>query len=169
MKLLKPLWITAGIICLGLGCIGIPLPVLPTTPFFLCAAFCFAKGSKRLDSWFKNSKIYKKHLESFVINRAMTLKTKFCILIPASLMLLLAFAGMSHKNTTGTIIGRFFIVFMFITKYLYFFTRIRTIPCSEANINQKETENEKHICRRKKTERTENSFTDDPYVLQKKT
>ena len=131
MKITKPFWIALGFIALALGAIGVPLPLLPTTPFLLLAAFCFAKGSARLDAWFKSTKLYKNHLESFATNRAMTLKTKFCILLPATLMLALAFFGMSHKDTTGTRIGRITIIVLLILKYLYFFTKIKTIKAGE--------------------------------------
>ncbi len=127
MKLIKPFWIALGFVALVLGVIGILLPLLPTTPFLLLAAFCFAKGSNRLDAWFKSTRIYKNHLESFATNRAMTLKTKLCILLPASAMLAVAFLGMCQKDTTGTRIGRITIVVLLILKYLYFFTKIKTI------------------------------------------
>ena len=44
-------WVSAGVLCVTLGLIGIPLPLLPTTPFMLLAAFCFARGSTRLHRW----------------------------------------------------------------------------------------------------------------------
>ncbi len=46
-------------------------------------------------------------------------------------MLALAFFGMSHKDTTGTRIGRITIIVLLILKYLYFFTRIKTIKAGE--------------------------------------
>lgn len=118
---IKLLWLMIGIVSMVLGAIGVVLPVLPTTPFLLLASFCFAKGSDRFHKWFIGTKLYKRHLESFVTSRSMTLKTKLCILLPASAMLILAMLAMSN------IYGRVFIVFLIIFKYIYFFTRIETV------------------------------------------
>lgn len=118
---IKLLWLMIGIVSMVLGAIGVVLPVLLTTPFLLLASFCFAKGSDRFHKWFIGTKLYKKHLESFVTSRSMTLKTKLCILLPASAMLILAMLAMSN------IYGRVLIVFLIIFKYIYFFTRIETV------------------------------------------
>jgi len=118
---IKLLWLMIGIVSMVLGAIGVVLPVLPTMPFLLLASFCFAKGSDRFHKWFIGTKLYKKHLESFVTSRSMTLKTKLCILLPASAMLILAMLAMSN------IYGRVLIVFLIIFKYIYFFTRIETV------------------------------------------
>ncbi len=123
---IKILWLICAFVSLGIGAVGVVLPILPTTPFLLLSSFCFAKGSKKFHTWFMGTKLYQKHLDSFVKNRAMTLRTKFCILLPASAMLLIAFFMMQNLP------GRIFIIFLIIFKYTYFFTKIRTIKEVEA-------------------------------------
>ena len=48
---MKYLWAFLGLICLGLAMIGVFLPLLPTVPFLLLAAFLFARSSERLHNW----------------------------------------------------------------------------------------------------------------------
>ncbi|GAB5615101.1 YbaN family protein [Faecalimonas hominis] len=117
---MKFIWITIGFVTMAIGGLGVILPVLPTTPFLLVSSFCFAKGSKRFHNWFTGTQLYKKHLDSFVKDRSMTLKTKWCILLPASFMLIIAMIMMQN------IYGRIFILILIGFKYIYFFTKIQT-------------------------------------------
>ncbi len=118
---MKQLYIVIAFIFLGLAFLGAFLPVFPTTPFLLLASYFFAKGSKRFENWFKSLTLYKKHLETYDTQRAMTLQTKWGILIPVTVMLLLAFA------LTPVLVAKILILGVLIVKYLYFFLRIRTI------------------------------------------
>ena len=122
---MRILFIVLGFIFLGVGAIGIAVPILPTTPFLLLASFFFAKGSKRFHDWFLSTKLYKRYLESFVKSRAMTLKGKLTILIPVSCMLIITFIFVDN------IYARIVLVILFISKYVYFFTQIRTVSEEE--------------------------------------
>ncbi|MFP4514320.1 MAG: YbaN family protein [Acidimicrobiales bacterium] len=44
-------WVSLGLTCVGLGGIGIVVPGLPTTVFFIAAAGCFTRSSPRLEAW----------------------------------------------------------------------------------------------------------------------
>lgn len=120
-NLLKALWLILAFVCFGFGAAGVILPVLPTTPFLLLASFCFAKGSKKFHLWFQSTKLYQKHLDGFVKERTMLLKTKVCILLPVSVMLICAMVLMENS------FGRMFLIFLILFKYTYFFTRIKTV------------------------------------------
>lgn len=127
---MKVVLIILGFISMGIGIVGIVTPILPTTPFLLLASFFFAKGSKRFHDWFISTKIYKKYLESFVQSKAMTLKNKFTILFPVSCMLIITFIFVNN------LYARIVLVILFIGKYLYFFTQIKTIAKEETEIKK---------------------------------
>ena len=96
-KLFKGIYIILGIIFLGLGIMGIVLPVLPTTPFVLLASFCLAKGSDRINNRFKRTKIYREYILNFKEN-GLTKKQKIRIVLTADFMLLISgyFVGNLH-------------------------------------------------------------------------
>lgn len=113
------LWML-GLLSTALGAIGVILPILPTTPFLLLAAFCFAKSSKRFHAWLCSTAMYKKHLAGFVEHRSMPLRTKVMLLSFASLMLCIAMYFMDHLYL------RLFLLALMVFKYYYFLFRIQT-------------------------------------------
>lgn len=77
----------AGFAALGLGLAGVVLPVLPTTPFVLLAAACFARGSVRFHEWLLHHRIAGPLIREWQTYRAMPRKAKRA----AYLLMLLSF------------------------------------------------------------------------------
>ncbi|MFX1392396.1 MAG: YbaN family protein [Promethearchaeota archaeon] len=75
-KFVKGLYFTAGTICLILGIIGIVLPILPTTPFLLLAAACFARSSERFYNWLINNRILGAYIRNYREGKGMPIKLK---------------------------------------------------------------------------------------------
>lgn len=73
--MLKPLFLAVGLISLALGALGIFLPILPTTPLMLLAAFCFARSSQRLHGYLVNHRVFGEYISNYY-NRAMTPRHK---------------------------------------------------------------------------------------------
>lgn len=115
------LWAAGGFLFFALGMAGVVLPILPTTPFILVAAFCFARSSDRLNSWFKGTKVYKMVLEGYMTKRSMTLRAKLTILIPVTVLLAIGFALMGRAP-----VGRVVLAAVWIGHIIYFGFIVKT-------------------------------------------
>ena len=73
--------ISAGMICVGLGALGIILPGLPTTPFLLVAAYCFARSSEHFHDWLLNHRWFGSYVRNFEEGRGMTRPAKATTLL----------------------------------------------------------------------------------------
>lgn len=121
----KWLYISVGIIGLGLGAVGAVMPMLPAFPFLMLVAYCFGKSSERLDQWFRNTKLYKDNLEDYVSGRGMTRKAKIRVVITVTVLMSIGFLIMFGK---GIFIGCAVLSAVWIFHVLYFFFGVKTMP-----------------------------------------
>ena len=128
MQIKKIIFIVVGCICLALGTVGVFLPILPTTPFYLITLYCFARSSKKLEDWFKGTKLYKKHLESFVEKRGMLPQTKASILITVTLLMGFGIFFMARK---GIWIPCIILGVVWAVHLIYFLFFVKTIRTEE--------------------------------------
>ncbi|MGN0604297.1 MAG: YbaN family protein [Oscillospiraceae bacterium] len=115
MNFKKVIYVIVGCIGLGLGALGAVLPLLPAFPFLMLAAFCFARSSEKLDNWFRNTKLYKNNLESYVQGRGMTKKTKVKIMITVTALMSVGFVMMGSVP-----VGRIVLFCVWVFHILYF-------------------------------------------------
>ena len=126
MNIKKVLYIILGCIGVGLGAVGAVLPLLPSFPFLLLAAFCFARSSERLNNWFINTKLYKENLESYVQGKGMTRKTKVKIMVTVTILMTIGFI-MMHAVP----IGRIVLGCVWVFHIAYFCLGVKTIPVAD--------------------------------------
>ncbi len=104
-KIKKSLFVVAGTIFLALGCVGIALPVLPTTPFLLLSAACYYKGSERMHRWILNNRWFGNYIRNYKEGKGLPFKTKIFTL--AVLWLAIGYSA-------------FFVVNMFVFQVVLF-------------------------------------------------
>ncbi|MEW5844776.1 MAG: YbaN family protein [Bacteroidota bacterium] len=76
-NLLRAFLVLLGIISLGLGVLGIFLPLLPTTPFMLLSAFLFIRSSGRLYRWLINHRLFGKYIHDYIERRSIPRRVKW--------------------------------------------------------------------------------------------
>ena len=72
----RVLLIICGTISLALGIIGIVIPVLPTTPFLLLAAACYARSSEKFYNWLMGNRVFGSYIRNYREGRGIPLKVK---------------------------------------------------------------------------------------------
>lgn len=77
----KWLLVIAGTIFVGLGVLGIFLPILPTTPFLLVAAACYVRSSKRLYIWLLTNRLFGSYIRNYREGHGIPLKMKIFTII----------------------------------------------------------------------------------------
>ncbi len=131
MNVKRLFFLAVGCISLALGCVGIVLPILPTVPFFLLTVFCFANSSRKMHDWFVRTRMYHRHLESFVQKKGMTKSTKAAILLSVTALMAVGFFVMARK---GIWIPCILLGVVWVCHLVYFLFGVKTltnIPAEE--------------------------------------
>ena len=122
------LYLLVGWISVALGIIGIPTPLLPTTPFLLLAAFCFARGSQRWHDWLVHHRVLGAYITAFRDQKGLTVKQKWRIAL--SILITLAvtawFAPLLIGRIGVVVIGAFWLT------WLYRYPAAPALPVSAA-------------------------------------
>jgi len=80
-RLKKAAFTVLGTVFLGLGAVGIVVPILPTTPFLLLSAACYLKGSERMHRWLLNNKIFGGYIKNYREGKGMSARGKLFTLV----------------------------------------------------------------------------------------
>ena len=86
----RHLWMALGWVALGLGVLGILVPLLPTTPFLILAAYLFSRGSERLHAWLLNHRVFGPPIENWRKYRAISTGAKRTALAAMALILVIS-------------------------------------------------------------------------------
>lgn len=118
---MRVVYLTIGVISMGLGMLGIVLPGLPTVPLILLAAASFAKSSPRLHRWLVQTKVYQRYGADFVERGGMTRRMKIKVLAVSTSMMLLGFIF------SPVLWARIVIAVALVIKFYIFFNKIPTL------------------------------------------
>ena len=76
MDVRKAILIFAGTVCVGLGVLGMFLPLLPTTVFLLMAAYCYSKSSEKFHNWLLTNRLCGSYISNYKSGRGISLRQK---------------------------------------------------------------------------------------------
>jgi uncharacterized membrane protein YbaN (DUF454 family) len=80
-------WLVVGLLALALGAIGIALPLLPTTPFILLAAFAFAQSSEKLHQWLLDHNVFGPLIDNWQQHGAISRRAKVLSVVSMGVVL----------------------------------------------------------------------------------
>jgi len=85
-------WLVVGLVALALGAIGIAVPLLPTTPLILLAAFAFARSSNRLHEWLITHDVFGTLIDNWQRHGAISRRAKIASVVSMAALLAISLA-----------------------------------------------------------------------------
>jgi hypothetical protein len=79
--IINKILVVLGTFFLLIGLIGIFIPILPTTPFLLLSAACYARGSKKFYNWLLNNKLLGEYIKNYHQGRGIPIKVKILTIV----------------------------------------------------------------------------------------
>lgn len=126
-KIVNMICVGLGFAFAGLGVVGVALPVLPTTPFLLAAAFFFAKGSERFHKRFVSTNLYKRYIEQAVRNKAMDKDAKRNLFITLGIIFTIGFI-------CSPVFAKVIILIVAAFHFYYFIFKVGTVEKKEREV-----------------------------------
>lgn len=120
----KILYIFIGSIAVALGAVGAVVPMLPTVPFLMLAAFCFARSSEKLNCWLKETKLYRENLKDLAERRGMTKRAKIRVMVTVTILMSIGLVLMGRK---GIVAGCIVLSAIWLIHLLYFLFGVKTL------------------------------------------
>ncbi len=123
-KIVNIICVGLGFLFFGIGAAGAVMPVIPTTPFLLAAAFFFARGSERFHRWFVSTNLYQRYIEQAVKNKAMDKEAKRNMLITLGIVFTIGFIF-------SPVFAKVIILIVALGHFYYFLFKIKTVEKEE--------------------------------------
>lgn len=112
---MRAIWLTFGLASLLTGALGAVLPVLPTTPLVILAAFCFGKSSPRLHSWLLGTRLFGPMIADWEAHGVIPKRVKWIACTMMALVLVVSIyaqapIGVIIAQTIGIAIGASYVI-----------------------------------------------------------
>jgi uncharacterized protein len=81
MDIRKAILIFAGTVCVGLGVLGMFLPLMPTTVFLLMAAYCYSRSSEKFHNWLLSNRFFGNYIRNYKSGKGITTRQKITTIL----------------------------------------------------------------------------------------
>ncbi len=123
LTLRQTLWILSGLLSVGLGTLGIFLPILPTVPLYLLGSFSFLSSSEKLYLKFKNGRLYQKYLQPYLSAGGLSAKGKLLLVLFVSIQIGIAMFLVRNSILGLCIAGAVYLGFLISMLFI-----VKTVP-----------------------------------------